>query len=445
MTKLKAIPWPDETGAIRWTIEKDSSILERQIFNTLNEANLFIEKHSNISLDNEFEYNPDQQHLPFDERLMLEMFYLAHFIVKKTWNWEEAFEFARKKMAQIYGEEESIRIRKKCLDLVSDMEGSVWDAEDQLEGWWDSGLRDRILKKSGLDLGLPPDNESLQLHLPFDEVKMLEMFYLLDTYLSVPENYYTDLFDTPLIEFVLGNFSKVYGEKEAYRIWGKCDLLMEEYGNIDDAADSLVDWWDTGMFDKFIDKFEDEEENISENKDSIAKMAAWSDVMEKAKRYVDENRINIQVNNWTVDPTSGHKSQHVMSVVDADTGEWTTEIWKDDPTSRAITRWDCNCPWGQVSWGRTRQWQKYEGRPCAHTLALHWKTQMSAPPQQQMEQEVNKQPIPGQINYQQTVEKPTPTGQPTPAPTTPIQSQPQKPGQNPFGLPGAFSSTGLGS
>lgn len=33
---------------------------------------------------------------------------------------------------------------------------------------------------------------------------------------------------------------------------------------------------------------------------------------------------------------------------------------------------NCECPWDQFAWNRTRQWKKYEGRVCAHTLAAFW-------------------------------------------------------------------------
>lgn len=33
-----------------------------------------------------------------------------------------------------------------------------------------------------------------------------------------------------------------------------------------------------------------------------------------------------------------------------------------------------NCPWDQYAFQRTRQWKKYEGRPCSHVIATYWKS-----------------------------------------------------------------------
>src|SRR5205814_8649012 len=50
--------------------------------------------------------------------------------------------------------------------------------------------------------------------------------------------------------------------------------------------------------------------------------------------------------------------------------------------SESISRWNCECDWGQFAWGRTRQWNRFEGRPCAHVLALYWAAR-SVPQEQQ--------------------------------------------------------------
>jgi SWIM zinc finger len=102
---------------------------------------------------------------------------------------------------------------------------------------------------------------------------------------------------------------------------------------------------------------------------AFAKVAAWKDLMEKAKRIKDQGRVHI-LNN---------QPDHVVGRVEGDHGTYTTQIWRQDPNSRAITMWDCECPWDQYAWQRTRQWKKYEGRPCSHTLALFWSAQQQAP------------------------------------------------------------------
>jgi hypothetical protein len=103
------------------------------------------------------------------------------------------------------------------------------------------------------------------------------------------------------------------------------------------------------------------------------KEGTWTDVMDDARTIRDQGSVQIQ--NRMRDPDSGQV--HTIAQVESQTnpGEfYETEIWQDDPNSPAITLWSCDCPWGQKSWGRTRQWKKYEGRPCKHTLALYWQS-----------------------------------------------------------------------
>lgn len=98
--------------------------------------------------------------------------------------------------------------------------------------------------------------------------------------------------------------------------------------------------------------------------ESIRKTAGWPDIMGKAKRLIQSGNVTVLRNGYNV----------VMGHVIGDHGEYTTEIGRDDPSSRAITTWKCECPWDQYAWQRTRQWKKYEGRPCAHVMALYWKS-----------------------------------------------------------------------
>ena len=106
---------------------------------------------------------------------------------------------------------------------------------------------------------------------------------------------------------------------------------------------------------------------------AIQKDADWSDITDKARRYLTEGRVEMITN----------QIDHAVATVYGDTGTYQTELWRDrdsvdpnDPDSmRRITLWSCTCPWGEVSWGRTRQWKKYEGRPCAHATALQWASQ----------------------------------------------------------------------
>lgn len=94
------------------------------------------------------------------------------------------------------------------------------------------------------------------------------------------------------------------------------------------------------------------------------KTAAWPDIMAKAKRLIQSGNVTLLRNGYNT----------VVAHVIGDHGEYQCEISRDDPTSRAITQWTCECPWDQFAFQRTREWKKYEGRPCAHVLAAYWKS-----------------------------------------------------------------------
>lgn len=95
---------------------------------------------------------------------------------------------------------------------------------------------------------------------------------------------------------------------------------------------------------------------------TFEKTGEWKDIEAKAVRLINSGNVTILRNGWNV--VAGH--------VIGDHGEYDAEIGRDDPTSRAITTWQCECPWDQYAWQRTRKWKKYEGRPCAHVMALYW-------------------------------------------------------------------------
>lgn len=97
----------------------------------------------------------------------------------------------------------------------------------------------------------------------------------------------------------------------------------------------------------------------------IAKTANWNDIMAKAKRLLQSGNVTLLRNGYNI----------IVAHVIGDHGEYTCEISRDDPNSRAITQWTCECPWDQFAFQRTRQWKKYEGRPCAHVLAAYWLSQ----------------------------------------------------------------------
>lgn len=96
--------------------------------------------------------------------------------------------------------------------------------------------------------------------------------------------------------------------------------------------------------------------------DRAQKTANWDTVMAKAQRLVAAGNVQMLRNSL----------HNVVSSVQGDTDTYQVEFSRDDPNSSAITTWSCECPWSQYSWGRTRQWKKYEGRVCSHALATYW-------------------------------------------------------------------------
>src|ERR1017187_1370515 len=93
------------------------------------------------------------------------------------------------------------------------------------------------------------------------------------------------------------------------------------------------------------------------------KTADYSEVEQKATRLIQAGKVHVQANH----------GEEIQGIVEGDHGTYEVNIKKDaNPESESISRWTCECEWGQFAWGRTRQWKKFEGRPCAHVLALYW-------------------------------------------------------------------------
>jgi len=63
------------------------------------------------------------------------------------------------------------------------------------------------------------------------------------------------------------------------------------------------------------------------------KTADWSDIMAKAKRLIESQQVTLLRNGWN----------NIVGHVIGDHGEYNTEIGRDDPSSRAITTWQCDC------------------------------------------------------------------------------------------------------
>lgn len=136
------------------------------------------------------------------------------------------------------------------------------------------------------------------------------------------------------------------------------------------------------------------------------KTAGWPDIMAKAKRLIQSANVVILRNGYN----------NIIGHVTGDHGEYNTEIGRDDPESRTITTWQCECPWDQYAWQRTRKWKKYEGRPCAHVMALYWKSLST--PLDDYDPDQHGPADPGQAQGM----PPTPAGPPAPsAPSGPLE------------------------
>lgn len=97
--------------------------------------------------------------------------------------------------------------------------------------------------------------------------------------------------------------------------------------------------------------------------EDFRKTADWNEIQNKAMRLIQSGNVTLHRNGYN----------NIVATVVGDHGTYQSEISRDDPSSRTITQWTCDCPWDQYAFQRTRQWKKYEARPCAHVLATYWK------------------------------------------------------------------------
>ncbi len=103
---------------------------------------------------------------------------------------------------------------------------------------------------------------------------------------------------------------------------------------------------------------------VPDHKLALRSISSWDDLISKAVRLLRSGNVTIGSNGWN----------YVEGTVVGDHGEYHTSIERNDPQSRAITMWTCECPWDQYAWGRTRQFKNMEGRPCSHVMALYFQS-----------------------------------------------------------------------
>lgn len=97
---------------------------------------------------------------------------------------------------------------------------------------------------------------------------------------------------------------------------------------------------------------------------SLTSEAAWSDIREKAKRIRAEGHIRI---------VSANLPYVVAEVRGTNDIYQTTMMFVPGTRQEAI--WECGCKWAAYAWARSGRWKKYEGRKCAHALALVYEIQ----------------------------------------------------------------------
>lgn len=101
--------------------------------------------------------------------------------------------------------------------------------------------------------------------------------------------------------------------------------------------------------------------------DDMRKVAEWSDLEDKARRLIQSGQVRIRRNSQDT----------ILANVTGDHGNYQCEIHRADTGNpNAITGSHCTCDWGQFqNLPRTRQWKRFQNRPCAHILAAWWQAQ----------------------------------------------------------------------
>lgn len=103
--------------------------------------------------------------------------------------------------------------------------------------------------------------------------------------------------------------------------------------------------------------------------DTFRKTADWNEIMDKAKRLMQSGAVRLLRVGYN----------NIVAKVKGDHGTYQCEIFRQDPSSRAITGSDCECGWGEFqNQPRTREFKQYQDRPCSHILAAFWSAQNMA-------------------------------------------------------------------
>jgi 8-oxo-dGTP pyrophosphatase MutT (NUDIX family) len=92
--------------------------------------------------------------------------------------------------------------------------------------------------------------------------------------------------------------------------------------------------------------------------------ATWHDVRNKATEISKSGGVRISV-------ASG---DGIGGEVQGEHGVYQTMLTYV-PGSRKVGYWECGCKWASYAWGRAKAYQRFEGRMCAHALAMQFEAQ----------------------------------------------------------------------
>lgn len=100
------------------------------------------------------------------------------------------------------------------------------------------------------------------------------------------------------------------------------------------------------------------------------KQATWQDVWDDATKLVQSGAVHLNNN------SQGLTTATVQSQTEPNKS-YNVEIHRSDPANpNKIASQFCDCDWGQfMNLPRTRQWKKFQNRPCKHCVATNWLSQ----------------------------------------------------------------------
>lgn len=115
--------------------------------------------------------------------------------------------------------------------------------------------------------------------------------------------------------------------------------------------------------------------------------SSWDDVMDKARRLVNEKRIRVDYKR-PYDLNRPTNEIEIRGVVTGDHSRYNAVIILPEARSSKIRTFVCQCTWNRYVWNRRPIYiidrdgkrrevnKKFEGRVCSHILGLYWMTQL---------------------------------------------------------------------